>query len=383
MRRASRGWLGMPQAARCPVSLYDASATDRHRWIPMKRVARWIRIRGRPRVAKDAKRTWPTREGLALVISDGERDGRGEIAPLPGLSGDALEAAERALAAIPWDELDLRSEDPFAIARRIVPAEFPSVRFGVEVALLDLVGRRDGRPVAAMLADPAPASSVETAALITDLEEALRLSRSAVDAGARTIKVKIGRPGRRSEELALLRALRRELGEAVAIRADANRALEPSSRHPLLGALAEIGAEWVEDPFPIERLVELDRLPVPVAIDEDVARDPVRAMEALERGLAQILVLKPALVGGLGRALALSEAARERGGSAVVGHLYDPPTAFAAAAHLALAIGGARAHGLGRYPGLESWRDEHGQSLAVPSWIDAHRIVLPTSGGVS
>jgi o-succinylbenzoate synthase len=343
--------------------------------------ARWTPIRARLHAARDATRSWPAREGLALVLSDGEFEGSAGIAPLPGLSPETLEAAAGALAAIRWHEVHPAANDPLSIAERLVPADLPSVRLGVEAALLDLAGRRNGVPVAALLTDQEPSPAAATAALITKLDGALDAARDAAAAGARAIKLKIGRERAAEREIETVFAIRRAVGDLIAIRADANGALAGPD-DPRIAALADAGAEWIEDPFPIERLLACPPLPLPVAIDEDVARDPARALRALERGRAHAIVLKPALLGGLGRALALAEAAGERGARAVVSHAYDPPTTFAACAHLALALDRQEVHGLGPYEGLEAWKTEHGESIAVPAWIGRHRIVLPAGGGL-
>jgi hypothetical protein len=65
-----------------------------------------------------------------------------------------------------------------------------------------------------------------------------------------------------------------------------------------------------------------------------------------------------------------------------VSHLYDPPRAFAACAHLALALGGSEVHGLGRYAGLDGWRTHDGRAIPVPEMIAPFRIDPPETGGL-
>jgi o-succinylbenzoate synthase len=342
-----------------------------------------------PSGACDATRSWREREAVTIAISDGEHQGRGDAAPLPGLSRDRLDDVERVLARIVWRDVDPDSDDPLSLAARLVPAEVPAARFAVEAALLDLLGRADARPAAAILSQrlgaDGPAARIGCAALLDDLDTAMARARAAISEGARALKVKIGRAGRASQEVALLVALRAEIGGAVAIRADANGALERGAKSPLIAALADIGAELLEDPFPVARLLEEPLLPVPVALDESLSRDPTRARAAIDRGLARAVVLKPAVLGGIGAALALAELARERGLRAIVSHAYDSPRSFAASAHLALALGARRpdeVHGLARYDGLDQWRDERGGALPVPTGIAAYRIDAVPEGGL-
>lgn len=346
-----------------------------------------VRLRAKlPRPASDAKRRWLDREAIALAVSDGTSVGRAEASPLPQMSLETLEHAERALHAIPWTQLDVDAEDPLTLAARLVPEDVPSARFAVEAALLDLAGRARNISVATMLAEREPAGAIATAALIDDLETAVARARVALGAGAGAIKVKIGRLGMAAEESAMLRSLRLELGDDVRIRADANGSL--SDLHDLrIATLADIGCELLEEPCPIEMLLQSAPLPVPVGLDESLALDPVRALRALEQGRASAVVLKPALLGGIGRSLAIAETARKRGARVIISHLYDAPRSFAACAHLALALGPsasgvAEVHGLARYAGLDQWIDESATVIGVPRLVGAYRVEQPDVGGL-
>lgn len=343
--------------------------------------AKTLRLRAAlPRSASDARRSWREREAIALAISDGEVEAMAEAAPLPGVSPDTLDRVQRALDEVPWGEIVLDGEDPLSIAARVIDADAPAAKFAIEAALLDLVGRRTGVSLAGLIAEEAPAATVATAALLDELETALPRARSAIAAGAETLKVKIGRADRARDEVALLRALRDELGDEVRIRADANGALAPGDRR--IDVLAEIGAELLEDPFATLDEVLASSLPVPVALDDLLARDPARALRAIELRKASFAVLKPAVLGGIGRSLAIAEAARDRGGRSIVSHVYDPPRAFAACAHLALAVGADVVHGLARYPGIDAWTTAEGQRIPVPEMISEYRIDPPESGGI-
>jgi L-alanine-DL-glutamate epimerase-like enolase superfamily enzyme len=317
---------------------------------------------------------------VALAITDGETEAMAEAAPLPGVSPESIDHVERALAEVRWSEITLDGEDPLSIAARVVDADAPSARFAVEAVLLDLAGRRSGLSVASLIADGAPAATVATAALLDGLDTALTRARSALAAGAGALKVKIGRSQQTREEIALLRALRDELGPGVRIRADANGALSPGD--PRLDALAEIGAEMIEDPFATLDEVLAATLATPVALDELLAQHPSGALRAIERRKASVVVVKPAVLGGIGRSLAIAEAARERGARAIVSHVYDPPRAFAACAHLALALGGDDVHGLARYAGIDAWRTADGRAIPVPELIAPYHIDPPDSGGL-
>ena len=341
-----------------------------------------VRIRASlPRAVGNARRGWLTREGLALTVTDGACEGHAEAAPLPGFSPDSLEAAERALSALPWDRIDLDDDDPLTLAARHLGDDVPAARFALETALLDLAARRRGLSVGAMLGASDRVASIRSAALIDDLDNAVAHALSAIAAGAQALKVKIGRLGRGDDEAALLRTLRRELGEDVLLRVDANGALSGRS-DPLIPVLAEVNVEFCEEPFALEDLLAGPPLPVPVGLDESLAHRPERALRALDRGLASVVVLKPALLGGMGRALAFAESANTRGARALISHLFDPPRAFAACGQLALALGDESVHGLGSYAGLNAWTSASGLAVDVPRAIGPYRIERSTAPGL-
>ena len=71
-----------------------------------------------------------TRDGLYVCLRDGEREGWGEISPLPGFSQESWEEAQTELLA--WVKGWLQGDDSLP--------QLPSVAFGVSCALAELTG---------------------------------------------------------------------------------------------------------------------------------------------------------------------------------------------------------------------------------------------------
>ncbi|VDZ77820.1 O-succinylbenzoate-CoA synthase [Salmonella bongori] len=71
-----------------------------------------------------------TRDGLYVCLRDGEREGWGEISPLPGFSQETREEAQTTLLA--WVSDWLQGNDTLP--------EMPSVAFGASCALAELTG---------------------------------------------------------------------------------------------------------------------------------------------------------------------------------------------------------------------------------------------------
>jgi o-succinylbenzoate synthase len=307
-----------------------------------------------PRV-ESARAAWTERRGVLVRASGGGAVGVGEASPLPGYSPDDVDGCERALAAaapaLAGAELAAGPGLLAAIAGRVaaVPAAAPAARFALETALLDLAGQVLGQPVSRLLAD-APAGRVPVCALAASPAEAV----AAVGAGATAVKVKIGRAGAFARERALLARIRDAIGPEARLRVDVNGGWTASEATAHLEALAPLDLELAEEPVSGEFLASLGTAPVPLAVDESLARtSDADALLALPG--VRAAVLKPMILGGALACRTLAARARSRGAAPVVSHLFDGPVAHAACAALALALAPGPAAGLAPHPALSAW----------------------------
>lgn len=130
---------------------------------------------------------------------------------------------------------------------------------GVDTALWDLRGRREGRPVCALLGAaprPLPVYASSMRRDITPADEAARLARLCGEAGFTAVKVRIGArlgadadaaPGRTA---ALLPAVRAAIGPAVRLMVDANGAYTPPAAIALRPLLTDHEVRHFEEPCP-------------------------------------------------------------------------------------------------------------------------------------
>jgi o-succinylbenzoate synthase len=307
---------------------------------------------------QSARGRWTRRLGLELALRDSETTGVGEAAPLPGYSPDTIDDSERALTSLDLHTSTLDSDDPrelIATAAALIPRELPAARFALETALLDRAGRRSGRPLWQLLAqlvpgsDARPLAPVALCALLPSGEpaRALELARAHMAHGVRAFKLKVGPDQLDGAPEATLVALRRELGSDVALRLDANQSLSRAALADTLRRVAQHSVEFLEEPLADPTPGELADSPCPLALDELLQRLPEEELRSwLERSRVRVVVLKPTALGGLGVCLRLALAARAVGCDVVVSHTLEGPIGWAACAHLAIALGGARAAGL-------------------------------------
>jgi len=293
------------------------------------------------------------RSGLLVVVDDGEgHSGIGETAPLPGLH---LESAAEAAAQL----LELAGQLEGAAIPEGCPALagafeswlgdrglHPSVRSGVEGAVLTLLADRCGKNLPHLLAS-APAERVRINGLLDDepaavLESAARLAMN----GYTALKIKVGRRDAR-DEARLVAAVRAIVGPAVALRLDANRAWDLATARDFAARVAPSGIEYLEEPLSDAAALAAFAAdsPVPVALDETLLGFSPLAPPPL-RGVAA-LILKASILGGYERSLAWARLARQERLLAVVSATFPSAVGMVLDFACAAALGDETAHGLG------------------------------------
>lgn len=291
-----------------------------------------------------ASGTIDAREGVLLELRDADGvSGVGEASPMPSLGGGTHEDVLRLL-------------EQHGAAFDGLPQEGPGVaalRCAVDTALLDLEGRASGRSVAALLTEPegdVPAPAVQVNAVLGDGSPAdvAAYAEQAVQAGYEVLKLKVG-VGTLEHDLARVSAVREACPDAV-VRLDANGAWDEAVAGEAIERLATAGVELLEQPVAaadVEALARLrERAAFRLAADEAVAT-PSLAARVIELHAADLLVLKPMVLGGIRPALALARRAALAGIGSFVTTTFDSSVGTAAALHLAAALPWDAAQGLG------------------------------------
>lgn len=325
--------------------------------------------------ARDARRGWAERESVLVQLSDpnGPR-GVGEASPLPGYSPESLDAVEAALGALdPARVAEALEGSParaaLAAVAALLPRHLPSARMALETAALDLLGQRQG-VAAPELLGAEPGARRPAAQLVgpASLPELLPASERAVRVGYRHLKLKLGAPGQLEAELNGVEAVRARHGDGVALRLDANGALDSAELERAWLRLASLGIELFEEPGALPLSL---RGVLPLALDESLqGLDPASALTLLSERQARYAVLKPMALGGLSHCWSLAERARAVGITPLFSHCFDGPFAWRAAAALALALPASGAHGLAPHAGLQGWplREPLAEDGSIHAW---------------
>ena len=305
------------------------------------------------------RRPFPTATGMwlerdtwliRLLDADG-RVGLGEavLDPLNGEVAETIlaalirEAAEGAGAGrLPsMGDLELHGAPGRALNAAIESALFDLER---NAGHLDLAPDGDGVGVNATIPSVGPEAAAEAA-------------RQSVESGFLTLKIKAGAERETDVLVERIRAIRSAVGPEVRLRLDVNGAWDLSTAEDRLLGVARFDIEFVEQPVAadeVDALAELRRrVSVPIAADESA--DSVRAVRVLlDADAVDVLVVKPARVGGPAAVAEIAERAAERGVSVVISTLFETGVGIAAAAAMAAALpdvvsqrsAGAPDHGL-------------------------------------
>ena len=295
------------------------------------------------------------REGLLVELaSGGGATGWGEAAPLPGFSRENLDVATEQLrdlaTRVVGREVTMDALGPEgSFARELdLLAPSPSARFGLELALWNFYAAHQGKSLPELVT-PYPRTTVAVNALISGPpERALEEARTMRAAGYEAVKLKVG--GRPIEEdVELVRALCKVLGDDASVRLDANRAWTFEEASFFARGTANLRFEYVEEPLADpSRLSSLARdYGVPVALDESLAGMP--PLELQDHEYARAVVLKPTLLGGISATLRLVRQAKELGIRPVISSAYETGVGTLALVALAAGVGGVPA-------GLDAYR---------------------------
>lgn len=232
--------------------------------------------------------------------------GLGEAAPLIKLSvervEDVLDEMENLSEKLRGCSVPQSEGAVYELVRQIVPEELPSLRFGLETALLDL--KNDGRRIIFDGDFVRGLSAIPINALIwmgdPDFMKAQIDKKMA--RGHKCIKMKVGALDFQ-EELRLLRYLRAQ-SENLIIRLDANGGFKTNEVLANLKELKGLNIHSIEQPIASDQWHAMELVcklsPIPIALDEElIGSMNISQKEKLLKFIKpQFIVLKPTLLGG-------------------------------------------------------------------------------------
>ncbi len=230
-----------------------------------------------------------------------------------------------------------RALPPFEVMRNTEDESLLRAYGGVEMALWDLGGKVQGRPVAALLGGfvrseiPyteyfAPRMASESAGGESSPADVARYcARMQEEHGARAFEGKVG-VGDLSFEVAMVREIRRAIGEETPLRLDANMGWSLITAREALRRLAPFNIRSIEDP--VATLQEMARLRPSTDVSFSTHIPELGLVAQL--GVPDAVVVGIGALGGISRTVAFAHACQHLG---VELWFYSPDTGVANAAY--------------------------------------------------
>lgn len=262
--------------------------------------------------AGTSRGVYTEKDTFFLKIFDSENPsvfGLGEAAPLKGLSIDDLPNFEEILQELcdTFNNLDLEvfEWNINIILSQLIDDRFPSIKFGFETALLDVMNGGQRVIFDNDFSKSKKAININGLVWMGSKDFMTAQVNEKLAAGFDTIKMKVGAINF-AEELEILSSIRQQFSaEQITLRVDANGAFSPEEAPEKLIQLTNYQIHSIEQPIKQqqpEAMAELcENSPLPIALDEELigVSDYVQKMQLLKKLKPTYIILKPTLLGGL------------------------------------------------------------------------------------
>ena len=247
--------------------------------------------------AGTSRGVYTTRKIWLIHLSDGQREGVGECAPLPDLSCDtgpdyAIVLNKACADFCQRGEIDYEALRPF-----------PSMLFGLETALMNL--ERGNRLFDTAFSRGEVGIPINGLVWMGSYEEMLQRMEQKLEQGFRCVKLKIGAIDF-EQELDLIKRIRERFSfHEVELRLDANGAFPYEEALYKLELLSQYAIHSIEQPIRQGQWAYMAELcresPLPIALDEELigVNDPEMKRHMLNVIKPRYIILKPSLHGGM------------------------------------------------------------------------------------
>ncbi|XP_062111267.1 protein PHYLLO, chloroplastic isoform X2 [Humulus lupulus] len=226
---------------------------------------------------------------------------------------------------------------------------FPSVRCGLEMAILNALAARQGLDLLSLLhaqkveAIPKGSSNVKICGLVDSSgtpTEVANIVAKLVEEGFGAIKLKVARQRSPSHDAEVIQEVRKKIGHKIELRVDANRNWTYTEAIEFGSLVKECDLQYIEEPVQNEAdiIKFCEESGLPVALDETLDCLQENSLNELMKythpGIVAIII-KPGVVGGFENTELLAQWAQKHGKMAVVSATYESGLGLSAYIHLA------------------------------------------------
>ena len=291
----------------------------------------------RPLLIKDHKIV--KREGYVIHLKSTEGyEGFGDVAPLPGLSHEDLSDAYRQIGAVKPYLLNqpLPAHPEFLdgqMGRWLKPFLLkPSVLFGLETAILNLISQSEGRQLYDFVSVTGVSQIPLTGLLQGTIKEVVDQSGQMIRDGYTALKLKVGKNF--DDDLRKVQAVSKVAEGRALLHLDANQRWDFDEAVSFFKEVGLHVIDYVEEPFgDVERIPEFfEATSMPVALDESLTQMPFTEFKSISG--VYFLILKPTILGGVEKVWQIIHAAQKLAIQTVLSSCFETGLGLLMIAHL-------------------------------------------------
>ncbi len=288
------------------------------------------------------------RNGFIIKLKgDSGISGTGDAAPFPDYGSESIKDAARALENFNL-EIKIDLDNLFTSLDSVLHdfKDLPSIRHGLEQALLNLICKEKNITLNDLLRRKSNSIINVNAVLgLMPPEQAVQSAQKFIEDGYSTIKLKVGRSSF-NEDLECIEGIRKINGN-LKIRADVNGRWNLREARENIKRLERYELEFIEQPVKsFDEFIKLKGTSeIPLAADESV-RSFDDADDFIRKKAADILVLKPMMIGGIIPTLKIIDRASDNGLRTVISSSFESAVGKSFAVFAASLIRENIAHGL-------------------------------------
>lgn len=313
---------------------------------------------------------------VVRMLADNGLEGAGEATATPRWSGETVwgvQAMIDRVLAPALTGMELREDDPLgciaAIDARMDALAIHNwfAKSALEMACWDLLGKQGAKPVYDLLGGACRSLVIPSRFSLGayDLETARRRARELVAQGFDTVKVKVG--GEPEQDIARVRAVRKEIGPQRKLVIDANCGWSDQTAIHALRELRDCNILIMEQPTPdgdYQAIARVRRESGVQVMADDMCFNLVHARELVHNEACDLISVYPGKNGGIRKSREIVEFAARHNIPCTVGSNLEWDIATAAMGHLIVATPNLQVED---YPG-----DIHG-----PAYYEFHIAKSP------
>lgn len=286
-----------------------------------------------------------SRRGFLIQITNEKKIvGFGEVAPLPGLSREDLNRARNQLfmlrenlvgTSIPSDVIKLAGQFTRWLGRFDLA---PSVRFGIETAVLNLLANTKKTPLCRLFEPLAPKNISVSGLLQGSKTQVYQEARRLLARRYKSLKLKVGKESLETD-IAKVIALRKIIRNRATLRLDANKAWDFKTAVRFGKTIGLEAIDYIEEPLhnPKQLSEFYFQTKLPIALDESLRKLKLRDIGRI-KGLRAV-ILKPSVLGGFEATFKWIRAAKKLKIQSVISSSFESGVGQTALANLAVCCG--------------------------------------------